>query len=197
MARTRHTSRKSSSNSKVNQRRIPRELERRADAQTRREAKAHGFDVTKRGVIVDGPRNKKREPIKGSRVRMLRGGVARITTGQRHDFVVGFTAEEKAAFARDPAAMEKNILDRMRARFAILRNKRNVEVRLQWGAYQATKEFTPTYFTPRYFAGISPEEIRREGKRRARPRLDKLTGFHFVVHVRKKKRKNAKRRKHH
>jgi len=188
MARTRHGKSKSSKNPS----RIPPALERRADKKTRDEAREHGFHTTQKGVVLDGPRDKRRDPIKGSRVRMLRGGVAQISVGQRRDFIYGFTRKEKQQFAADPGSMEKTILERLRSRFPQLKRARKPQVRLQWGAYQATKEFSPSYFTSKYFAGVAPEEIRREGSK-AKPRLDKLTGFHIVIHVPKKSPKGKKR----
>jgi hypothetical protein len=164
--------------------RIPKGMERRVRSKaTRAELKAHGFRTTKRGVVVDGPRDRKREPIPGSKVEVMRGGVIKTSVGARRDFIYGFTAKEKREFARDPAAMERKILARLRKQFPSLAKARKPQTRLQWGAYQATKDFSPTYFTAKYFAAISPEETRREGKRGAKPRIDKLTGFHVVIHV--------------
>ncbi len=180
--------------------RTPRSIERPASAAQRKELKAHGFRVTKRGVIVDSPRDKHRKQLPGARTQVKSGGVIIQSVKQRRDFIYGFTAKEKREFAKDPAHMESIIFDRLRKRFKNLRRAK-VQSRLQWGAYQATKDFSPTYFTAKYFAEISPEEMRREGKRDARPRADKLTGLHFVVHIpsastaRKRKGKNAKGKK--
>lgn len=175
--------------------RIPKELERPASKPQRDELRAHGFRTTKRGVIVDGPRNKRREPIKGARIAVAKGGVIKMSVGQRRDFIYGFTKKEKKEFARDPGAFEKKKLKELRSLFPLLRKARKPQVRLQWGAYQATKAFAPSYFTAKYFASISPEEIRKVGKRHAKPRTDKLTGFHIVVHVQKPKAKRAKGKK--
>lgn len=189
MARTRHRQKNSSSRAKYLQ-----SITRRADKQTINEARARGFRTSKDGVIVDGPRNKKRDPIPGARVTAYRGGVVKIKKGAREDYILGFTRAERERFAKDPAAMEREALARLRARFPNLRRVRKVQSRLQWGAYQATKDFSPTYFTFRYFTTVSPEERKREG-RNAKPRLDKLTGFHFVIHVPRKRAKKGKRGK--
>lgn len=176
--------------------RVPKELERPATKRQREELKAHGFRTTKRGVIVDGPRDKRREPIKGAKLQILKGGVIKTSVGQRRDFIYGFTKKEKREFAKDPAAFQKKKLAELRVMFPTLKRARKPQIRLQWGAYQATKDFAPSYFTAQYFAAVSPEEIRKAGKRNARPRADKLTGLHIVVHVAKEKgKRRAKGRK--
>lgn len=176
------------------QTRIPKELERPATKRQREELKAHGFRTTDKGVIVDGPRDRRRNPIKGARVEVLKGGVIKTSVGQRRDFIYGFTRKEKKEFAKDPGAFEKKKLRELEALLPSLKKVRKKQVRLQWGAYQATKDFAPSYFTAKYFASISPEEVRRVGKRRAKPRADKLTGFHVVIHVPKSKQTNRGRR---
>lgn len=165
--------------------RVPRELERPASKKQREELRKHGFRTTTRGVIVDGPRDKRRNPIKGSRVKVMSGGVVQTSTGQRRDYIYGFTRKEKRAFAQDPEAFTKSKIAELMKRFPHLKWKK--QVRLQWGAYQATKDFSPSYFTATYFAAISPEEKRKVGKKRAKPRADKLTGLHIVVHIPKRK----------
>lgn len=175
--------------------RIPKELERPATKAQREELRRHGFRTTKRGVIVDGPRNKRREPIKGARLEILKGGVIKTSVGERRDFIYGFTRKEKREFAKNPAAFEKKKLAELRSIFPTLKKARRPQVRLQWGAYQATKDFAPSYFTAKYFSTISPEEVRKVGKKNARPRADKLTGFHIVVHVHAKRKTNGKGRK--
>jgi hypothetical protein len=178
---------------RFNRDKIPAELVRRTDKKTRDDAKAHGFRTTSRGVVVDGPRNRKRDPIKGSRVEIHRGGVVTTRVGARRDFIYGFTRKEKRKFAKNPESFEKEILAKLRKRFPSLAKARKPQSRLQWGAYQATKDFAPSYFTAKYFASISPEETRKVGKKRAKPRIDKLTGFHFVIHVTKKKQTRKKK----
>lgn len=163
--------------------RVPTDMERRAPKAVREDARAHGFRTTPKGVVVDGPRDKKRQPIPGARVEVKRGGVIKQTVGDRRDFIYGFTRKEKREFAKNPEAFTKKKLSELERLFPSLRRARKKDVRLQWGAYQATKQFSPTYFTARYFATISPEEIRKVGKRQAKPRADKLTGIHVVIHV--------------
>ncbi len=179
-----------------NSKHVPRDLERRADKPTRDELKHHGYYVTKRGVVIDGPRDSRRKPIKGSRVRVMKGGVIKTSVGQRRDIIYGFTKKEKRAFAKDPEGFTKSKLAELMSRFPVLRGKKK-QVRLQWGAYRATKDFSPNYFNTKYLTTPSPEEIRRVGKKKARPRADKLTGLHIVVHVPKKKgnRKHGRKKK--
>lgn len=172
--------------------RIPKGMERRADKATRAELAKHGYRTTKRGVLVDGPRDARSNPIKGSRVKVLRGGVVQTSVGERRDFIYGMTKAEKKRFAKNPEAMEKEIETRMRERFPLLRHVRKIQTRLQWGAYRATKDFAPSYFTSRYFSQLATH---RPAKGKKRPKkIDTLTGFHFVVHVRRKK-KNGKKKK--
>jgi hypothetical protein len=180
------------------QHRTLKEMERLAPARLRSEFKQHGFQTTPKGVLVDGPRNTRRDPLPGARVELHKGGVVKTRVGQRVDFIYGLTKAEKKRFLRDPEAMEKEIRERLRKMFPTLRKVKpsKIESRLQWGAYQATKEFAPSYFTAKYFATVSPEDVRKVGKKRAKPRADKLTGFHFVVHIPKaskaRKRKEGK-----
>lgn len=171
--------------------RVPLDLERRASKKQRAELKQHGFRTTERGVIVDGPRDKRRVPLKGSRVKVLSGGVVQTSVGQRRDYIYGFTRAEKKKFADNPEAFTNSKVAELMERFPHLRRKK--QIRLQWGAYQATKDFSPNYFTATYFAAISPEERRKVGKKKAKPRADKLTGLHIVVHVPKKKAKKKRK----
>ena len=157
-----------------------------------KELRQHGFRTTDTKVLVDRPRNRKREIVRGSRLKIHRGGVVSMRVKERADYVYGFTAKEKKQFAQNPELLISEITKRLRKSFPLLK-ARKVQVRLQWGAYQATKDFAPTYFTSKYFAAISPEDKRRD-KKKAKPRLDKLTGVHFVVHVPKKRKKG--KRKH-
>jgi hypothetical protein len=176
--------------------RIPRELERPATKAQRDELRAHGFRTTKRGVVVDGPRNKISRPIKGARVRVLSGGVVQTSVKQRRDYIYGFTKAEKREFAKNPGAFEQKKLAELEKRFPYLaRFRRKRQIRLQWGAYRATKDFAPSYFTATYFATVAPETLRKKGKKGARPRIDNLTGFHIVIHVPQPGKKNAAKTK--
>jgi hypothetical protein len=175
--------------------RIPKELERPATARQRDELKKHGFRTTKKGVIVDGPRDKNRQPIKGAKLEVLKGGVIKTSVKQRRDFIYGFTRQEKREFAKNPGAFEAKKMKELESLFPSLKKAKKKQIRLQWGAYQATKDFAPSYFTARYFAAVSPEEVRKVGKKKAKPRADKLTGLHIVIHVPTKKAKRAKGRK--
>ena len=169
-----------------------REMARPVTKKQAAEFKAHGFFVSGKNVIFDGPRDKRRKQIKGAKISPLSGGVIKTSVKQRRDFTYGFTKEEKQEFAKNPELMTKQILARLRKRFPSLRKARKIQERLQWGSYQATKDFSPNYFTGKYFADTSPEEVRRVGKRRATPRIDKLTGLHFVIHVPSKARKRKR-----
>jgi hypothetical protein len=170
----------------------------RASKEQRDVLKARGFHTTKRGVVIDGPRDSRRKKIAGAKMSIQKGGIVKWSVGQRRDFVYGFTKAEKKAYAKNPELFTKNILARLRKANPTLKAVRpsRIQTRLQWGAFQGTKDFAPSYFTKKYFESVSPED---ESKGRKSKRLDKLTGLHFVVHVpaeRKPKRGgNAKRSK--
>jgi len=159
----------------------PFELERKADSKTRDALKARGFFTTKRGVIVDGPRDSRRHPIKGARLRINKDGTVIWSVKQRRDYVVGLTKAERREFAKNPEAViarkEKELRKSVGAR-------RKIQTRLQWGAYQATKDFSPRVFSAKYFAKWLPRE--QEHK------MDKLTGLHFTVHVPRQKTKGKR-----
>lgn len=163
-------------------------------AEQRKEFKKHGFRVAGNYVVVDGPRDRKRKPIKGAKVELLKGGIVKITAGKRRDYIVGFTKKEKQDFAVFGEGFAENKYKYLQKIFPTLKRVKKPQTRLQWGAYQATKDYAPSYFTNKYFASVSPEDRRREGKQ-AGPRADKLTGLHFVVHVRSTKKKKSKANK--
>ena len=201
---------------KIERARVRREVERKAtkqgnhiplDAVRRvpggvqgaRELQEHGFRTTKKGrgygVVVDGPRDSRRRPIKGARVTVERGGVVKIAVKQRRDFVYGFTKREKKEFARDPESFTKKKLAELRKQFPTLARSRKPQVRLQWGAYQATKDFAPSYFTSKYFEKIAnPHRRPPKGKKRPK-KIDTLTGLHIVIHIPRKKNAKTKGRK--
>lgn len=171
---------------------------RPAGKKTRDLLKSRGFHTTKKGVVIDAPRDSRREKIKGAKMSILKDGTVKWTVGQRRDFIYGMTKKEKKEFAKNPDLFTKKILHRLRETNPTLKRIKpsRIQSRLQWGAFQATKDFSPRYFTKQYFADISPED---KTKGRRTKRLDKLTGLHFVVHIpkprTKKRSKYAKRSK--
>lgn len=199
MARQRRSSKSNSTTAaKSRKPRIPPDLLHKVPGKTKaeraaniKEYKQRGFRVEKDSVVVDGPRDSRRKKIKGSRVRVIGKGVVQTSVGQRRDYIIGFTKKEKQDFAAFPEPFIENKLLQLEKIFPSLRHRRNRQVRLQWGAYQATKDFAGNYFTAKYFATVSPEDKRRDGKK-AGPRADKLTGLHIVVHIPKKKKTKKK-----
>lgn len=184
-------------------RKFPLYLQRKADKEQRVELKRRGFFVTEKGVIIDSPRDTKRKQIPGAKFSIQSDATIKWTVTRRtkktvhirSDYIIGLTKAEKKEFARNPDKLIARKLEELKARNPRLRKKRDIQVRLQWGAYQATKDFHSGYFTKRY--GHVPE---RDKKRVA----DRLTGLHFVVHSSKhltglhitvKERKHGKRRK--
>jgi hypothetical protein len=179
---------------------LERNYTRKVTPRQRDQLRERGFHVSKRGVVIDGPRDSRRKPIAGAKMNVLKDGTVKWTVGQRRDFVVGLSSKDKKAFAKDPELFTKEILRRLRETNPTLKKIRpaRIQKRLQWGAFQATKDFSPQHFTKQYFSMIAPEERTRGGKEK---RLDKLTGLHFVIHIPKpskaRKRKRGKRgRKH-
>lgn len=164
---------------------------------TKRQAeqlRERGFHVSKRGVAVDAPRDAQRKKIKGARVRVTKDATVVWSVGQRRDYIVGLTKKEKKAFAENPELVTKQILARLRKKNKTLARFKpsKIQKRLQWGAFQATKDFSYSYFNKNYFATPSPEDRRAKKKT---PRLDKLTGLHFVVHLPTPKRKGKRAKK--
>lgn len=172
--------------------RVPWHLEHKADKATREKLKARGFHVTKRGVIVDGPRNVRREPISGSKMEIQKDGTIKWSVKQRRDYIVGMTKKEKSEFAKDPSAFIEKKKRELQEKNPTLRRKRKIQVRLQWGAYQATKDFSPSLFTTRY-----PQFAKwlRSVRRDQREKADRLVGLHFTVHVPKKRKTRRRKRK--
>jgi len=152
--------------------------------------KERGFMVEGRKAVIDVPRDKYRKKIPGSKLAVLKDGTVKYSVRDRRDYIVGFTKEEKKRFAKEGPGVITDVLKRLRKANPTLRGKR-VQTRLQWGAFQATKDYSPHYFTGTYFASISPED-RREGRKS--PRLDKLTGLHFVVHTSPKRKHRGKKK---
>lgn len=165
-------------------RKFPLHLQRPADKQTREQLKKRGFFTTEKGVIIDGPRDSKRKPIKGAKLDIQSDGTIswtvtrrtkrRITT--RKDYIVGFTAKEKKEFAANPNAFVKNKTDELKKNKKGLQGKGKIQVRLQWGAYQATKDFHQGYFMKQ----SSGWQDRQHKKLH-----DRLTGLHIVIHTNK------------
>lgn len=173
------------------ERRSESSVERAAPKRTRDDFRRHGYPTTKGGVLADGPRDARGNPLPGARTELYRGGIVKQSIDQRRDFIVGFTPAEKRQFAKNPDAFVAAKLAELEARFPLLRNRRHRQVRLQWGAYRATKDFSPTAFDRRYFEGFF-EHIK--GKPRKK-RIDALTGLHIVVHVPKSSTADKQKRK--
>lgn len=150
--------------------------------------KKRGFHTTKSSLVIDGPRDSRRRKIPGAKMEVLKDGLVKWSAGQRRDFIYGMTKEERKEFAKNPELFTQKILARLRKKNPTLKAAKpsRIQSRLQWGAFQGTKDFAPSFFTKHYFANISPED---ETKGRKSKRLDKLTGLHFVVHVPKPKAK--------
>jgi len=166
---------------------FPLHLRRDATKAQRAELKKRGFYTNTRGVIVDSPRNTKRQQIKGAKLTIEKKGVIKWSVKQRRDYIIGFTKKEKKEFALDPKSFEKKKLAELRKTHPSFKGlKRKPQVRLQWGAYQATKDFSPNVFNSKYLMKWLPRE--KEHK------IDKLTGFHIVIHVPRKRKKRAKRK---
>src|SRR3970282_87483 len=106
--------------------RIPAKLERGADSEQRAELKKHGFKTTSRGVVVDGPRNKRRELLSGAKFRVLKGRSVKTEYKQRRDFIIGFTKKEKQAFAQTPELFIQKKLRELRERIPTIAKSRTL-----------------------------------------------------------------------
>lgn len=167
---------------------FPLDLKKNASKEQRAGLKKRGFFVTGKGVIVDGPRDSRRKPIKTRRFKVLgKGEGVKWTVNGRRDYIIGLTDEERRAFAHDPLTFLKAHRAMMREKYADFHNARDIQTRLQWGAYQATKDFSASYFTRRY--------PYIESKVKGKKVLDRLTGIHYVIHLPRKKRQHARKRK--
>ena len=158
-----------------------------------------GFYVSKKKspvVVVDVPRNVHREKIPHTHFSVLKSGIVKFTNTERRDFIIGFTKEEKREFANNPGEFTaRKVAEFKRDYPQYARYVKPASIRLQWGAFQATKQFAPSYFTQTYFASISSEETRKVKKGKRKPRIDKLTGLHITIFVPQKKARNAHKRK--
>lgn len=165
-------------------------LKRFTSREQRDDLKRHGYTVNTTGVYLDQPRDKERKRIPGAKLEIQKGGIVKWSVGQRRDFIVGFTPKEKKEFAKNPEAFTAFKLQELIAShpqtFKKIRKPPNV--RLQWGAYQAQKDFAPNYF-----AKIYPNFDKTRANKRTREARDRLVGLHVVIHI-PKKRKRTKRK---
>jgi len=176
--------------------RVPWNLEKKATARQRRELKERGFRITDKGVIVDGPRDVRRKPIKGAKLEILRDGVVKWQVKQRRDYVIGLTKKEKREFANDPKTFMDRKVKELREKYPTLKRipPSKIQKRLQWGSYQGTKDFAPSEWN----RGTTLKRIVDElvkNKKSARGASDKLTGIHLVVHIPRKRKKRKGKRK--
>lgn len=169
---------------------FPLDLQKPATKEQRKNLKKRGFFTTHKGLVVDGPRDSRRKPVKARRFRVLGDGSGvKWTVNGRRDYIIGLTREERIAFALDPAGFLYLHREFMKQTYSDFRNARDIQVRLQWGAYQATKDFDPSMF---YKGG---DTLKKEQKLMAQGKTDKLTGLHYVIHLPRKKRRHGKKKK--
>lgn len=168
---------------------FPLYLQREASAEQRAELKKRGFFTTDKGVIVDGPRTGKRKPIEGTKFRILKGGVVRFEKGARQDYIIGLTKAEKKAFALDPKSFVESKEKELKALLKTRGIKfRDFQTRIQWGAYQGTKDFTPRSFQGSDTGKRATRALAKGSKRQIdRDAADKMTGLHIVIHRKGKK----------
>lgn len=158
-------------------------LHRPATKKQRQDLKRAGFHTTDKGVIIDGPRNVDRKPISGSKLEIQKDGIIKWSTKQRRDLTVGLSTKEKKIFVQNPKSYIQNLLEKLRKTHPSLKKAGDkIQVRLQWGAYQATKDFSPTQFTKAY-----PFLLERRSTKAKSAVMDRLTGIHIVYHTKGKK----------
>lgn len=176
--------RKSASNN--SSRKIPAHLVHSAGAKQRAELKQHGFPTTKKGVAVDAPRDKTRARIPGAKFEIQSGGWVKWSVGQRRDFIYGMTDADRADFAFNPEAFiaqkQDELIESHPATFRKIR--RAPQVRLQWGAYTATKDWSISEWMRAY-----PKWDKARAPKRTSAARDRLVGIRFIVHIPKKRKR--------
>jgi hypothetical protein len=169
--------------------RVPAYLQRSATKEQRAELKARGHRVTDKGVIIDSPRDAERKQISGAKFQIQKGGIIKWSVRQRRDYIVGFTKKEKKDFAKDPQSVIARTLAKLRKENPSFKGlKRKPQVRLQWGAYQAQKDFSIRQF----FAsdtGWRISQAEKKPTKKNREAYDILVGLHIVIHVPKARKK--------
>lgn len=173
---------------------IERRYSRPVSSREARLLKEHGFHVSKHGALIDSPRKRayddpKRGKVPGARFKVQDDGTVKFSTKQRRDYVVGFTKQEKKDFDSNPKETIDRILARLRKKNAELKRSRKVQTRLQWGAFESRKDFSPLSYVKKLdtMRKIATWLRRKYGPRVKTP-LDNLTGVHFVIHTQKTKR---------
>ena len=168
---------------------FPLDLQKPANKAQKKELRKRGFFTTDKGVVVDGPRDSRRRPVKARRFAVIgKGEGVKWTVNGRRDYIIGLTPAERKAFAADPKVFLKAHRKMMRETYPDFRKARDIQVRLQWGAYQATKDFAPSMFW-------TSDTLGREQKLMKHGKTDKLTGLHYVIHLPRKQRKKIRARK--
>lgn len=163
-------------------------LHREASPEAVAQAKKRGFFTTEKGIVVDGPRDGRRNPIPGAKFRLTKDGTAVWSVNSRRDFIVGLTRAEKKEFAKHPSEFVEKKLSELRETIPTLRGvpRSKIQVRLQWGAYQGTKDFSPNEFA-RLTTFQQFRAMHGVGRKRKASDVDRLTGLHIVVHLPKGK----------
>ena len=159
--------------------------------------KRHGFDVKGDTLILDKPRVRGAERIKHHKFRdrlpaketISKEGIVKQSYKNRRDYIVGFDKAQRKRFAENPKGELDNILDTLKKRYKDVRGRRKKQVRLQWGAFESRKDFSPQQFikfldTARKVAAM----LKKKYGSKVKTPLDKLTGVHIVVHVQKKRK---------
>lgn len=173
---------------------FPPHLFHKANKDDRERLKKKGFFVTDKGVIIDGPRDRKRKPIATRRFDITSYGDIKWSVNGRRDYIVGLTPKEKIEFAKDTKAFIKKHRALMRERYPDFREASDIQVRLQWGAYQATKDFVPGREI-QTGGKDTDKQFRLLRREKTGGKNDILTGLHYVIHVTKKTRQKRRKRR--
>jgi len=173
---------------------LPLRFTRKIRAKDRKDLRERGFTVTKKGLIIDGPRDSQQHRIPSSKLRINKKGVVVWSVKQRRDYIIGLTIEEKKEFARNPLEFQKKKLKELRKRFPEFRKGKRSKVHLQWGSYGATKEFAiDEIITTESWKQFVRIILNKHPKRKD---TDILTGLHIVVHVPKPRSRKKGKRNH-
>lgn len=157
---------------------------RKVTPKTRDDLAAKGFQVTRKGVILDAPRTPLGKRLKGARVSVLKNGIIKESVGDRRDYIIGLDKKQRRAFALDPKKFLKDLQDKTRSK-NIKKFKKHY-IRLQWGAFSGRIDYK--------IENLADYFLDDKGKLK-RGLLKNLTGIRIITYDETKKRKKRKRGK--
>lgn len=168
---------------------------RKVSRETATDLRKHGFTVEQGKLVLDKPRARakvdKTRPQLPARFTVLKGGVVKYAYKERRDYIFGFNQKKKDQFALQSSEVINELIARVRK---WTKTKKKPQIRLQWGAFESRKDFSPQQFakaieTARKVAAML---IKKYGPKVKTP-LDNLTGVHIVVHKSPSKKRSRRK----